>query len=574
MVTRKKENLITTKKQNGILVAELLQKFFAEHQSNNSVGLKEENLSTFFTMFDEILDTFVDSYFRKAASKRFFKLNPIRKFSPKTVPVRLAITWEEERYVIRDLENEGYFCLEEKIGNFLYYFKRKKSQKRLSTIGTEGILLPIQNTVIFLNTETNQLQDTPEVGKTFGLCNLTNFFEIYDTKDKLFLLDVDLKVKENEVFISNREQLHNQVLTKLDNYLSQLIFEEFKGRIGDEDYFIRNVSALLGMEYKSRINNFGFLSGFVPEEVFNSNSTFKSQFYPAYFKELFEITELEHPTLPKEYLILGKTKMIKEFLIKENLEKVLEGGKKFHTDRVWRNIFQVTTFSKVIEFIYENVEEDKIVEVLTEIIFPLLKQVQEDEIQSTGCLPFLNDNSSLSDSQKMNVIEFVFVELMKGLKEEKLNDDNIFDFTSRLRFYFTHNPIQDLPKVVDSYYQVDGSSFKMDTGEFFPQVENGKFVPMLNLKREVTSIDTVEILMDTFDDSLHTMSYVWERILTLSEPNGVRELFRFLTQNHLKLKVPKYFTFENGQGTMMVQVDQSLLQNNLVELIEEPTISN
>ena len=574
MVTRKKENLITTKKQNGILVAELLQKFFAEHQSNNSVGLKEENLSTFFTMFDEILDTFVDSYFRKAASKRFFKLNPIRKFSPKTVPVRLVITWEEERYVIRYLENEGYFCLEEKIGNFLYYFKRKKSQKRLSTIGTEGILLPIQNTVIFLNTETNQLQDTPEVGKTFGLCNLTNFFEIYDTKDKLFLLDVDLKVKENEVFISNREQLHNQVLTKLDNYLSQLIFEEFKGRIGDEDYFIRNVSALLGMKYKSRINNFGFLSGFVPEEVFNSNSTFKSQFYPAYFKELFEITELEHPTLPKEYLTLGKTKMIKEFLIKENLEKVLEGGKKFHTDRVWRNIFQVTTFSKVIEFIYENVEEDKIVEVLTEIIFPLLKQVQEDEIQSTGCLPFLNDNSSLSDSQKMNVIEFVFVELMKGLKEEKLNDDNIFDFTSRLRFYFTHNPIQDLPKVVDSYYQVDGSSFKMDTGEFFPQVENGKFVPMLNLKREVTSIDTVEILMDTFDDSLHTMSYVWERILPLSEPNGVRELFRFLTQNHLKLKVPKYFTFENGQGTMMVQVDQSLLQNNLVELIEEPTISN
>ena len=566
--------MITTKKQNGILVAELLQKFFAEHQSNNSVGLKEENLSTFFTMFDEILDTFVDSYFRKAASKRFFKLNPIRKFSPKTVPVRLVITWEEERYVIRDLENEGYFCLEEKIGNFLYYFKRKKSQKRLSTIGTEGILLPIQNTVIFLNTETNQLQDTPEVGKTFGLCNLTNFFEIYDTKDKLFLLDVDLKVKENEVFISNREQLHNQVLTKLDNYLSQLIFEEFKGRIGDEDYFIRNVSALLGMKYKSRINNFGFLSGFVPEEVFNSNSTFKSQFYPAYFKELFEITELEHPTLPKEYLTLGKTKMIKEFLIKENLEKVLEGGKKFHTDRVWRNIFQVTTFSKVIEFIYENVEEDKIVEVLTEIIFPLLKQVQEDEIQSTGCLPFLNDNSSLSDSQKMNVIEFVFVELMKGLKEEKLNDDNIFDFTSRLRFYFTHNPIQDLPKVVDSYYQVDGSSFKMDTGEFFPQVENGKFVPMLNLKREVTSIDTVEILMDTFDDSLHTMSYVWERILPLSEPNGVRELFRFLTQNHLKLKVPKYFTFENGQGTMMVQVDQSLLQNNLVELIEEPTISN
>lgn len=566
--------MITTKQKNGILVAELLQKFFAEHQSNNSVGLKKENLSTFFTMFDEILDTFVDSYFRKAASEEIFKLNLIRKFSPKTVPVRLAITWEEERYVIRDLENEGYFCLEEKIGNFLYYFKRKKSQKRLATIGTEGILLPIQNTVIFLNTETNQLQDTPEVGKTFGLCNLTNFFEIYDTKDKLFLLDVDLKVKENKVFISNREQLHSQVLTKLDNYLSQLIFEEFKGRIGNEDYFIRNVSALLGMEYKSRINNFGFLSGFISEEVFKSNSTFKNQFYPAYFKELFEVTEIDHPTLPKNYVTSGKTEMIKEFLTKENLEKVLEGGKKFHTDRVWRNIFQVTTFSKVIEFIYENFEEDKIVEVLTEIIFPLLKQVQEDEIQSTGYLPFLNDNSSLSDSQKINVIEFVFVELMKGLKEEKLNDDNIFDFTSRLRFYFTHNPIQDLPKVVDSYYQVDGSSFKMDTGEFFPQVENGKFVPMLNLKREVTSIDTVEILMDTFDDSLHTMSYVWERILTLSEPNGVRELFRFLTQNHLKLKVPKYFTFEDGQGTMMVKVDQSLLQNNLVELIEEPTISN
>ena len=566
--------MITTKKQNEILVAELLQKFFAEHQSHNSVGLKEENLSTFFTMFDEILDTFVDSYFRKAASEGIFKLNPIRKFSPKTVPVRLAITWEEERYVIRDLENEGYFCLEEKIGNFLYYFKRKKSQKRLATIGTEGILLPIQNTVIFLNTATNQLQDTPEVGKTFGLCNLTNFFEIYDTKDKLFLLDVDLKVKENEVFISNREQLHNQVLTKLDNYLSQLIFEEFKGRIGDEDYFIRNVSALLGMEYKSRINNFGFLSGFVPEKVFKSNSTFKNQFYPAYFKELFEVTEIEYPTLPKNYVTSGKTDIIKEFLTKENLEKVLDGGKKFHTDRIWRNIFQVTTFSKVIEFVYENFEEDKIVEVLTEIIFPLLKQVQEDEIQSTGYLPFLNDNSSLSDSQKMNVIEFVFVELIKGLKEEKLNDDNISDFTSRLRFYFTHNPIQDLPKVVDSYYQVDGSSFKMDTGEFFPQVENGKFVPMLNLKREVTSIDTVEILMDTFDDSLHTMSYIWERILTLSEPNGVRELFRFLTQNHLKLKVPKYFTFEDGQGTMMVKVDQSLLQNNLVELIEEPTISN
>ena len=565
--------MITTKQKNGILVAELLQKFFAEHQSNNSVGLKEENLSTFFTMFDEILDTFVDSYFRKAASEEIFKLNPIRKFFPKTVPVRLAITWEEERYVIRDLEKEGYFCLEGKIGNFLYYFKRKKNQKRLTTIGTEGILLPIQNTVIFLNKETNQLQDTPEVGKTFGLCNLTNFFEIYDTKDKLFLLDVDLKVKDNEVFISNREQLHNQVLTKLDNYLSQLIFEEFKGRIGDEDYFIRNVSALLGMEYKSRINNFGFLSGFVSEEVFKSNSTFKSQFYPAYFKELFEVTELEHPTLPKNYVTLGKTEMIKEFLTKENLEKVLEGGKKFHTDRVWRNIFQVTTFSKVIEFIYENFEEDKIVEVLTEIIFPLLKQVQEDEIQSTGYLPFLNDNSSLSDSQKMNVIEFVFVELMKGLKEEKLNDDNIFDFTSRLRFYFTHNPIQDLPKVVDSYYQVDGSSFKMDTGEFFPQIEQGKFISMLNLKREVTSIDTVEILMDTFEDSLHTMSYFWKHILILSEPNGVRELFRFLTQNHLKLKVPKYFTFEDGQGTMTVKVDQLLLQNNLVELIEEPTVS-
>lgn len=565
--------MITTKQKNGILVAELLQKFFAEHQSNNSVGLKKENLSTFFTMFDEILDTFVDSYFRKAASEEIFKLNPIRKFSPKTVPVRLAITWEEERYVIRDLENEGYFCLEEKIGNFLYYFKRKKSQKRLSTIGTEGITLPIQNTVIFLNIETNQLQDTPEVGKTFGLCNLTNFFKIYDTKDKLFLLDVDLKVKENEVFISNREQLHNQVLTKLDNYLSQLIFEEFKGRIGDDDYFIRNVSALLGMEYKSRINNFGFFSGFVPEEVFKSNSTFKNQFYPAYFKELFEVTEIEHPTLPKNYVTLGKTEMIKEFLTKENLEKVLEGGKKFHTDRVWRNIFQVTTFSKVIEFVYENFEEDKIVEVLTEIIFPLLKQVQEDEIQSTGYLPFLYDSSKLSDSQKMNVIEFVFVELIKGLEEEKMNDENISDFTSRLRFYFTHNPIQNLPKVVDSYYQIDGSSFKMDTGEFFPQVENGKFVPMLNLKREVTSIDTVEILMDTFDDSLHTMSYVWKRILNLSEPNGVRELFRFLTQNHLKLKVPKYFTFEDGQGTMMVKVDQLLLQNNLVELIEEPTVS-
>ena len=524
-------------------------------------------------MFDEILDTFVDSYFRKATSEGIFKLNPIRKFSPKTVPVRLAITWEEERYVIRDLENEGYFCLEEKIGNFIYYFKRKKSQKRLATIGTEGILLPIQNTVIFLNTETNQLQDTPEVGKTFGLCNLTNFFEIYDTKDKLFLLDVDLKVKDNEVFISNREQLHNQVLTKLDNYLSQLIFEEFKGRIGDEDYFIRNVSALLGMEHKSRINNFGFLSGFVSEEVFKSNSTFKNQFYPAYFKELFEVTEIEHPTLPKNYVTVGKTEMIKEFLTKENLKKVLDGGKKFYIDRSWRNIFQVTTFSKVIEFIYENFEEDKIVEVLTEIIFPLLKQVQEDEIQSTGHLPFFNDSSKLTDSQKTNIIEFVFVELIKGLKEEKLNDDNIADFTSRLRFYFTHNPIQDLPKAVDSYYQVDGSSFKIDAPTFFPQVESGKFIPMLNLKREVTSIDTVEILMDTFEDSLHTMSYFWKHILILSEPNGVRELFRFLTQNNLKLKVPKYFTFEDGQGTMTVKVDQLLLQNNLVELIEEPTVS-
>lgn len=565
--------MITIKKQNEILVAELLQKFFAEHQSHNSVGLKEENLSTFFTMFDEILDTFVDSYFRKAASEGIFKLNPIRKFSPKTVPVRLAITWEEERYVIRDLENEGYFCLEEKIGNFLYYFKRKKSQKRLATIGTEGILLPIQNTVIFLNTATNQLQDTPEVGKTFGLCNLTNFFEIYDTKDKLFLLDVDLKVKENEVFISNREQLHNQVLTKLDNYLSQLIFEEFKGRIGDEDYFIRNVSALLGMEYKSRINNFGFLSGFIPEDVFKSNSTFKNQFYPAYFNELFEVTEIEHPTLPKNYVTSGKTEMIKEFLTKENLEKVLDSGKKFHTDRTWRNAFQIATFSKVIKFVYENFEEDEIETVLTKIIFPLLKQVQKDEIQSTGYLPFLYDSSKLSDSQKMNVIEFVFVELMKGLEEEKVNDDNISDFTSRLRFYFTHNPIQDLPKVVDSYYQVDGSSFKVGAGEFFPQIEQGKFISMLNLKREVTSIYTVEILMDTFEDSLHTMSYFWKHILILSEPNGVRELFRFLTQNNLKLKVPKYFTFEDGQGTMTVKVDQLLLQNNLVELIEEPTVS-
>lgn len=564
--------MITTKQKNGILVAELLQKFFAEHQSNNSVGLKEENLSTFFTMFDEILDTFVDSYFRKAASEEIFKLNPIRKFSPKTVPVRLAITWEEERYVIKGLKDEEYFSLEEKIGNFIYYFKVKKGRK--IDAGAEGILLPIQNTVIFLNTKTNQLQDKPETGNTFALCNLTKFFEFYDTKDKLFLLDVDLKVKDNEVFISNREQLHNQVLTKLNNYLSQLIFEEFKGRIGDEDYFIRNVSALLGMEHKSRINNFGFLSGFVPEKVFKSNSTFKNQFYPAYFRELFEVTEIEHPTLPKNYVTSGKTEMIKEFLTKENLEKVLDGGKRFHTDRNWRNIFQIKTFSKVIKFVYETFEEDEIATVLTEIVFPLLKQVQEDEIQSTGYLPFLYDSSKLSDSQKMNVIEFVFVELIKGLKEEKLNDDNIADFTSRLRFYFTHNPIQDLPKVVDSYYQVDGSSFKVGAGEFFPQIEQGKFISMLNLKREVTSIDTVEILMDTFEDSLHTMSYFWKHILILSEPNGVRELFRFLTQNHLKLKVPKYFTFEDGQGTMMVKVDQSLLQNNLVELIEEPTISN
>ena len=556
------------------MVAELLQKFFAEHQSNNSVGLKEENLSTFFTMFDEILDTFVDSYFRKAASKRFFKLNPIRKFFPKTVPVRLAISWEEERYVIKSLKDEGYFSLEEKVGNFLYYFKYKKSQKRLSSpIGTEGILLPIQNTIIFLNTKTNQLQDTPETENTFALCNLTKFFEIQDTKDKLFLLDVDLKMKDDKIVISNQEQLHNQVLSKLDIYLSQLIFEEFKGHIGDESYFIHNASALLGMEHKSRINNCGFLSGFVPEKVFKYNSTFKNQFYPAYFRELFEVTEIEHPTLPKNYVTSGKTDIIKEFLTKENLEKVLDGGKKFHTDRVWRNAFQIATFSKVIKFVYENFEEDEIETVSTKIIFPLLKQVQEDEIQSTGYLPFLKDSSKLSDSQKMNVIEFVFVELMKGLEEEKASDDNISDFTSRLRFYFTHNPIQDLPKVVDSYYQVDGSSFKMDTGEFFPQVENGKFVPMLNLKREVTSIDTVEILMDTFDDSLHTMSYVWKRILNLSEPNGVRELFRFLTQNNLKLKVPKYFTFEGGQGTMTVKVDQFLLQNNLVELIEEPTIS-
>ena len=567
--------MITTKQKNGILVAELLQKFFTEHQSNNSVGLKEENLSTFFTMFDEILDTFVDSYFRKAASKGIFKLNPIRKFSPKTVPVRLAISWEEERYVIKGLKDEGYFSLEEKIGNFIYYFKYKRGQKRLSSpIGTEGILLPIQNTVIFLNTKTNQLQDTPETGNTFALCNLTNFFEFYDTKDKLFLLDVDLKVKDDKVIISNREQLHNQVLSKLDTYLSQLIFEEFKAHIGDESYFIHNVSALLGMEYKSRINNFGFLSGFIPEKVFKSNTTFQSQFYPAYFKELFEVTEIEHPTLPKEYVTLGKKDIIKEFSTKENLEKVLDGGKKFHTDRTWRNIFQIATFSKVIKFVYENFEEDEIETVLTKIIFPLLKQVQEDEIHSTGYLPFLYDSSKLSESQKMNVIEFVFVELIKRLEEAKMNDENISDFTSRLRFYFTHNPIQEMPKVVDSYYQVDGSSFKVGAGEFFPQIEQGKFISMLNLKREVTSIDTVEILMDTFDDSLNTMSHFWRKILILSEPNGVRELFRFLTQNKLKLKVPKYFTFENGQGTITVKVDQSLLQNNLVELIEEPTISN
>ena len=563
--------MITTKQKNGILVAELLQKFFAEHQSNNSVGLKEENLSTFFTMFDEILDTFVDSYFRKAASEEIFKLNPIRKFSPKTVPVRLAITWEEERYVIKGLKDEGYFSLEEKIGNFIYYFKVKKGRK--IDAGAEGILLPIQNTVIFLNAKKNQLQDTPETGNTFALCNLTKFFEFYDTKDKLFLLNVDLKVKAGKVVLSNREQLHNQVLNKLDTYLSQLIFEEFKSRIGDENYFIHNVSSLLGMEHKSRINNFGFLSGFIPEDVFKSNSTFKNQFYPAYFNELFEVTEIEHPTLPKNYVTSGKTEMIKEFLTKENLEKVLDGGKKFHTDRTWRNAFQIATFSKVIKFVYENFEEDEIETVLTKIIFPLLKQVQKDEIQSTGYLPFLYDSSKLSDSQKINVIEFVFVELMKGLEEEKVNDDNISDFTSRLRFYFTHNPIQDLPKVVDSYYQVDGSSFKVGAGEFFPQIEQGKFISMLNLKREVTSIDTVEILMDTFEDSLHTMSYFWKHILILSEPNGVRELFRFLTQNNLKLKVPKYFTFEDGQGTMTVKVDQLLLQNNLVELIEEPTVS-
>ena len=562
--------MITTKQKNGILVAELLQKFFAEHQSNNSVGLKKENLSTFFTMFDEILDTFVDSYFRKAASEEIFKLNPIRKFSPKTVPVRLAISWEEERYAIRNLKDEGYFSLEEKVGNFLYYFKVKKGRK--IDAGTEGILLPIQNMVIFLNTKTNQLQDTPETGNTFALCNLTKFFEFYDTKDKLFLVDVDLKMKDGKVVISNREQLHNQVLNKLDSYLSKLIFEEFKGRIGDENYFIHNVSALLGMEYKSRINNFGFLSGFVPEKVFKSNTTFQSQFYPAYFKELFEVTEIDHPTLPKEYLTLGKKDIIKEFLTKENLEKVLDGGKKFHTDRNWRNIFQIETFSKVIKFVYDNFEEDEITVVLTEVVFPLLKQVQEYEIQSTGYLPFLYDNSKLSDSQKMNVIEFIFVELMEGLEEEKMNDENISDFTSRLRFYFTHNPIQDLPKVVDSYFQVDGSSFKVGAGEFFPQIEQGKFISMLNLKREVSSIDTVEILMDTFEDSLHTMSYFWKRILILSEPNGVRELFRFLTQNNLKLKVPKYFTFEDGQGTMTVKVDQLLLQNNLVELIEEPTV--
>ena len=563
--------MITTKQKNGILVAELLQKFFAEHQSNNSVGLKEENLSTFFTMFDEILDTFVDSYFRKAASEEIFKLNPIRKFSPKTVPVRLAITWEEERYVIKGLKDEGYFSLEEKIGNFIYYSKVKKGRK--IDAGAEGILLPIQNTVIFLNAKKNQLQDTPETGNTFALCNLTKFFEFYDTKDKLFLLNVDLRVKAGKVVLSNREQLHNQVLNKLDTYLSHLIFEEFKSRIGDENYFIHNVSSLLGMEHKSRINNFGFLSGFIPEDVFKSNSTFKNQFYPAYFNELFEVTEIEHPTLPKNYVTSGKTEMIKEFLTKENLEKVLDDGKKFHTDRTWRNAFQIATFSKVIKFVYENFEEDEIETVLTKIIFPLLKQVQKDEIQSTGYLPFLYDSSKLSDSQKMNVIEFVFVELMKGLEEEKVNDDNISDFTSRLRFYFTHNPIQDLPKVVDSYYQVDGSSFKVGAGEFFPQIEQGKFISMLNLKREVTSIDTVEILMDTFEDSLHTMSYFWKHILILSEPNGVRELFRFLTQNNLKLKVPKYFTFEDGQGTMTVKVDQLLLQNNLVELIEEPTVS-
>ena len=563
--------MITTKQKNGILVAELLQKFFAEHQSNNSVGLKEENLSTFFTMFDEILDTFVDSYFRKAASEEIFKLNPIRKFSPKTVPVRLAITWEEERYVIKGLKDEGYFSLEEKIGNFIYYFKVKKGRK--IDAGAEGILLPIQNTVIFLNAKKNQLQDTPETGNTFALCNLTKFFEFYDTKDKLFLLNVDLRVKAGKVVLSNREQLHNQVLNKLDTYLSQLIFEEFKSRIGDENYFIHNVSSLLGMEHKSRINNFGFLSGFIPEDVFKSNSTFKNQFYPAYFNELFEVTEIEHPTLPKNYVTSGKTEMIKEFLTKENLEKVLDDGKKFHTNRTWRNAFQIATFSKVIKFVYENFEEDEIETVLTKIIFPLLKQVQKDEIQSTGYLPFLYDSSKLSDSQKMNVIEFVFVELMKGLEEEKVNDDNISDFTSRLRFYFTHNPIQDLPKVVDSYYQVDGSSFKVGAEEFFPQIEQGKFISMLNLKREVTSIDTVEILMDTFEDSLHTMSYFWKHILILSEPNGVRELFRFLTQNNLKLKVPKYFTFEDGQGTMTVKVDQLLLQNNLVELIEEPTVS-
>lgn len=563
--------MITTKQKNGILVAKLLQKFFAEHQSNNSVGLKEENLSTFFTMFDEILDTFVDSYFRKAASEEIFKLNPIRKFSPKTVPVRLAITWEEERCVIKGLKDEGYFSLEEKIGNFIYYFKVKKGRK--IDAGAEGILLPIQNTVIFLNAKKNQLQDTPETGNTFALCNLTKFFEFYDTKDKLFLLNVDLRVKAGKVVLSNREQLHNQVLNKLDTYLSQLIFEEFKSRIGDENYFIHNVSSLLGMEHKSRINNFGFLSGFIPEDVFKSNSTFKNQFYPAYFNELFEVTEIEHPTLPKNYVTSGKTEMIKEFLTKENLEKVLDDGKKFHTDRTWRNAFQIATFSKVIKFVYENFEEDEIETVLTKIIFPLLKQVQKDEIQSTGYLPFLYDSSKLSDSQKMNVIEFVFVELMKGLEEEKVNDDNISDFTSRLRFYFTHNPIQDLPKVVDSYYQVDGSSFKVGAGEFFPQIEQGKFISMLNLKREVTSIDTVEILMDTFEDSLHTMSYFWKHILILSEPNGVRELFRFLTQNNLKLKVPKYFTFEDGQGTMTVKVDQLLLQNNLVELIEEPTVS-
>ena len=68
------------------------------------------------------------------------------------------------------------FVWKKRLETFFIISNVKKSQKRLATIGTEGILLPIQNTVIFLNTETNQLQDTPEVGKTFGLCNLTNFF--------------------------------------------------------------------------------------------------------------------------------------------------------------------------------------------------------------------------------------------------------------------------------------------------------------------------------------------------------------------------------------------------------------